>query len=195
MALALDPAELTRIEQRMAAECQAMPAAEALGRLLEAASWLVIVGQDGRIRAIQVLGRRRQPAVTARARASRPAVEAAELRDGRIVLGHGSPVALRVEAGEVTPQQLLDVALRDVDPVVRSDAVRVGLRVLATDRDLERTILETLDGFDDDALARVLATAVGAGSEDLVLLLAKEGGDHPIGRRARALVGRVGGNP
>jgi hypothetical protein len=190
MAVALEAPAVVRVEQRLAREQGAMPVADVVSRSLGAQSWMLVVRSDGRLRAISILGARDAASPAARIDAP-PADSGVVAADGRIRVAPESVVALRIRATRATPQQLLDLALRDADPVVRADAARAGLRAMAADRTLERSVEGMLDGFTDAALARLAATAVGDGAADLLAVVAAEARDRPIGRRARAVLDLV----
>ena len=189
MAVVLEPPAVTRVEQRLASE-RGVPIADVVSRSIGAESWVLVVAGDGRLRAISILGARDVTSPVAPVDGSH-ADSGPAFADGRITLAPESVVAIRVGGTQATPQQLLELALRDADPVVRTDAVRAGLRAIAADRDLERAVMAMLDGFDDGALARLVTTAAGDGAEELLALVAHEVGDRSIGRRARAVLDRV----
>jgi hypothetical protein len=185
MAIALDRPTVTTVERRLAHD-MALPDAVTRG-LGGVASWTLTVGADGRLRGITVL----VPALVLPPGPPVPRRPDAPPLDRPLRIPAGGALARIAGAAAITPRQLADVALRNDDPGLRAEAVRVGVDAMLDDPGLESAFLAALDGVDDAGLARALAGIAGDAAPGLVSLVAERAGGRPLGRRAARVLERL----
>jgi hypothetical protein len=187
MAIALDRPAVAQVERRLAHDLD-LPLPEAVTRRLGGiASWTLILGDDGRLRAITVLA----PSIAPPSGPPAPRRPAPTPFDRPIPLPAGGALARVVGATSATPRQLADLALRRDDAELRAEAVRVGVDAMARDPALEAAVLAALDGVDDAALARAVAGIAGDAADGLLSLVADRAAGRPLGRRAARIRGRL----
>ncbi|MGH7894726.1 MAG: hypothetical protein ACREQL_08655 [Candidatus Binatia bacterium] len=193
MVLSLDAAAVAEVGRALARDRAVMPRADALVRQLGAPSWILTFGEDGRLRAVTVLGDRQSllpPAATARV----PAPPSGPLERAFALPPHGA-LARALGASTATGQQLADLALRQNDPELRAEAVRVAVEAAMRDPGLESALLAAFDGIDDRTLAGGLASVAGDGAAGLVSLVVEQARGRPLGLRARRVLAQLGRTP
>jgi hypothetical protein len=157
-------------------------------------SWMLTVGDDGRLRAITVLGPTTGPSATEPAPvAPRPPRAAIPPLDRPLPLPPGGVLARIVGGTTVTARQLADLALRRDDPDVRAEAVRAGVDAMLSDPSLEAAFLGALDGVDDAGLARAVTGIAGEATDGLLSLVVERARGRPLGLRAVRVLERVRG--
>lgn len=186
VALNLDGRAVAQVARAVEAD-PAMPLVERVSRHLGVASWTLRLDDQGRLRGITVLGALSPPAEPAP-----PPIELPPPLERLYPLSPGGPLARLVGSATATGRQLADLALRQNDPEIRGEAVRVAVDAMMRDPALERTLLGTLDALSDAALADLVASA-GGGASGLVSVVAERARGRPLGRRAAALLARLGG--
>lgn len=192
MAIALDRPTVARVEHVLERDRGRMPLPEALTRRLGVESWMLTLDETGRIRAITVLASGIVPPATVEAPPASAAVSASPLDRSYPVPPSGA--LARLLGTTATGRQLADLALRNDDPAIRSEAVGVAVDALMRDAALEHALLASLEAMDDGALARALASVAGDGATGLASLVAERARGRPLGRRAaRVLDHLIGG--
>jgi len=186
MAVTLDGRAVAEVARPVAAD-PAMPLVERVSRRLGVASWTLRLDDHGRLRGITVLGALPPPDEPAS-----PPVELPPPLERLYPLSPGGPLARLVGSETATGRQLADLALRQDDPEIRGEAVRVAVDAMMRDPALERALLGALDGVGDAELADLVASAGGCAS-GLVSVVAERARGRPLGRRAAALLGRLRG--
>jgi hypothetical protein len=193
MALALDATAVVHLERVLPRDLSRMALPDAVARRLGVDSWLLTFGDDGRLRSVTVLG----PRPSLGPAEPRPAAPGAALPPlaRTFTLPDGGPLARRIGATTATGLQLADLALREPDPDVRADAVRVAVDAAMQDPALERALLEALAAFDDRTLAHAVADAAGEGAAGLMALVAERARGRPLGVRAAAVLRQLAPAP
>jgi hypothetical protein len=188
MAISLDATTVAQVERVLARDRVAMPLPEALTRRLGVESWMLTLGPDGKLRAITVLADGIAPPV----QMAEPRRAAVHPLDRDLPLPPGGVLARILGAPTATGRQLADLALRRDDPEIRGEAVRVAVDAMMRDPSLEAALLGALDRLDDGALARALESVAGDAAPSLVSLVAERARGRPLGRRASAVLARLG---
>ncbi len=187
--MTLDGRTIAQVEQAVAGDQAAMPLAERLSRRLGAASWLIRLDEAGRLRGVTVLKTPAAPEPS-RSETASPLPEPGSPLDRAYPLAADGVLARLVGGPTATGRQLADLALRQDDPQVRGEAVRVAVDAMMRDPALEQTLLGTLDGVDDRHLANLVASA-GAGASGLLSVVVERARGRPLGQRAAALLAHL----
>jgi hypothetical protein len=195
MAIALDRPAVVQVERRLRHPELEMSTSDAVTRGLGGVeSWMLTIGDDGRLRAITILGPATGPP------AGEPAPVAPRARrvelpplDRPLALPAGGVLARIVGGTTVTARQLADLALRRDDPEIRAEAVRAGVDAMLSDPALEAAFLGALDGVDDAGLARAVAGIAGEATDGLLSLVAERARGRPLGLRAVRVLERMRG--
>jgi hypothetical protein len=188
MAISLDATAVAQVERVLARDRMAMPLPEALTRELGVESWMLTLGPDGKLRAITVLA----DAIRSPVEKSEPRPVAGHPLDRMLPLPPAGVLAKILGAPTATGRQLADLALRQDDPDVRGEAMRVAVDAMMRDPALEGALLGALDALDDDALAHALESVAGEAAPALLSLVADRARGRPLGRRARSVLTRFG---
>jgi hypothetical protein len=191
MAIALDGGTVAQVERRLVRERLDMSLPDAVTRGLGGVeSWMLTLGDDGRLRAVTILAPKMAP-LPAETRRPRP-IEVPPL-DRTFALPPDGVIARIVGGTVATGRQLADLALRRDDAEIRAEAVRVGVDAMLRDPALETAFLGAVDGVDDAGLARVVTSIAGEAGDGLVSLVAERARGRPIGDRAARILERLRG--
>jgi hypothetical protein len=190
MALALDRATVAHVERLVAGD--RMPLPEALSRRLGVESWMLTLGEDGRLRAITILAAEMAPlpAEPPVVRAPPPALPPLERP---IRLPPDGVLARIVGGATATGRQLADLALRRDDAEIRGEAVRAAVDAMLEDPSLERALLEPLEAVDDAVIAQAVSGIAGEAATELLSIVAERAPARPLGRRAARVLERLRG--
>lgn len=189
MAIALDRATVVQVERRLVHDDMSLPDAVTRG-LGGVESWMLTVGDDGRLRAIAILAPAMGPLPPEPPRP--PRVELPPL-ERPLPLPAGGVLARIVGGTTVTGRQLADLALRRDDAEIRAEAVRVGVDAMLNDPALEAAFLGALEGVDDAGLARAVTGIAGDASDGLLSVVVERARGRPLGLRAARILERVRG--
>ncbi len=195
MAIALDRTTVVQVEHRLRVHELDMSTSDAVTRGLGGiASWTLTVGDDGRLRAITILGPATGPPATEPAPVgSRPRRVELPPLDRPLPIPPGGVLARIVGGTTVTARQLADLALRRDDAEIRAEAVRAGVDAMLSDPSLEAAFLGALDGVDDAGLARAVTGIAGEATDGLLSLVVERARGRPLGLRAVRVLERVRG--
>jgi hypothetical protein len=169
-----------------------VPLADALGRLLVGQSF-VLRYTDAGLRGVRFLGNSTATIVPASAPIS---ADPADLREvppsGAQEASHrpvaiGGRLARAIGADHANFSDVVDVAMRNADPRVRADALRIGFRILDSEPELQQSVLYTLDHWGNDQLAGWLTAVAGEYAADVAHRTAKTARWDPLRRRAEAV--------
>lgn len=188
MAISLDASSVAQVERILERDRADMPLPDALTRRLGVESWMLTLGPDGKLRAITVLA----DALVHPPRLPEPDRFAGHPLDRRLPLPPAGVLTRLLGAPTATGRQLADLALRRDDPEVRGEAVRVAVDAMMRDPSLEGALLGPLDGVDDGAIAQALEGVAGDGATGLLSIVAERAHGRPLGRRAAAVLARLG---
>lgn len=183
-----------REPREVSGDYDGVPLPEALHRLLGEQNFTLTYGDQGRLRAIKLLGGPQEPPptlVTAPAAPPSTAPNPANLAD---LLQHHPPVrvdgvlAQALGTENVTLTQLVDTALHHADAGVRSDAVRTGVRAIEADAPLRDAIVSAVGTLDDQVLTTVLRNAAGEHASEVVAQMLGTMHTPELRKRALALL-------
>jgi hypothetical protein len=104
----------------------------------------------------------------------------------RPVTIHGA-LAQSLGADSMSFSDVTAVAVRDPDPAVRAEALRVGLGILEDESELSASFLEVLEQRDDAALADWLTRVAGDNALEIARGMERETGIEALRLRARAI--------
>jgi hypothetical protein len=180
-----------------------VPLADALQRLLVGQSFSLTYGSAG-LRGVRFLGNSTATLIPA----SSPPISSdpADLLEvppsGAQDASHrpvaiGGRLARAIGADHANFSDVIDVAMRNADPRVRADALRIGFRILDSEPELQQSVLYVLDHWGNDQLAGWLTTVAGEYAGDIAHRTAKSARWDPLRRRAEAVerVIQAGGAP
>lgn len=130
-------------------------------------------------------------AAEAQGEASDP-VAAADASQRRVPIDPA--LARAIGADSTSFSDITAVAVRDPNPAVRADALRVGLDILESEPDLSKSFLQVLEQRDDAALADWLTRVAGDRALELARLTASESRNDTLRQRAAAVQRRLEAN-
>ena len=183
------------------AALDAVPLHEALGRLLGEQSFTLTYGEGGRLKAIELKGGpvAKSPSSESASAShhggdagkgpARWAAIASAFNDGGSVPVSG---LLRQVAG--TDKASWDFVLRMTgakDPMVKSEAIRAGVRAVENDDDMRESLLAILRSMDDQELAtfvRAMAGSINDDPESIMKAIARASRDDEVRARAHDVV-------
>jgi hypothetical protein len=169
-----------------------VPLEEALSRLLAGQSFVLSYGPTG-LRGVRFLGSSDVVLVPATSPIAADPADLLEVPPSGAQAASHRPVAIggrlarAIGADQANFSSLIEVAMRNDDPRVRADALRVGFRILDSEPELQESVLYVLDHWGNDQLAGWLATVAGEYAEDIARRTAKSARWSPLRRRAEAV--------
>ncbi len=116
-----------------------------------------------------------------------PETETGSLAASHRSVAIGGRLARAVGADQTSFSEIMGVALQGPDARTRADALRVALRILDAEPELQGDLLRTLDGFDDAALAGWLGRTAGEHASEVARRAARTAGSGAIRQRAAAV--------
>jgi hypothetical protein len=165
-----------REPREVTAEFEAVPLAEALGRLLGDQNFALVYDKQGKLRAVKLLGGPLAGGSAPAAVASPPAAPAAKTPiDLREMLSNHPPVpvhgrlAQTLGSDSATLQQLMELGFHNEDPTIRAEALRAGVQTLEGDPTIRQAVIGALNSFDDAALSSLLRGAAGPNAEEVAM--------------------------
>jgi len=183
------------------AELDAVPLREALGRLLGEQSFTLTYGENGRLKAIELKG---GPGARAPS-GSTPASHGGGHDAGKGPARWAAIASTFTDAGPVPVNGLLrqvagsdkaswDFVLRmtgATDPIVKSEAIRTGVRAVENDDDMRESLLAILRSMDDQELAtfvRAMAGSINDDPESIMKAIARASRTDEVRARAHDVV-------
>ena len=193
MALVLDGPTVVQIARTLERDRATMPLAEAVNRRLGVESWVLRLDGTGRLCGVVVLAPPvlALPDLVPEPPPPPPAPPANPLEHVH-PLPEGGPLARLVGGPGASGRQLLDIALRHDDPEIRGEAVGAAVDALLRDPALEQSVLASLGGVDDGALAQSLAGIAGEAASGLLSVVVERARGRPLGERAARIFQRLG---
>jgi hypothetical protein len=165
-----------REQREVTAEFEAVPLAEALGRLLGDQNFALVYDKEGHLRAVKLLGGPLAGGVaTPIPAAVAPPPPAKTPIDIRDMLSNHPPVpvhgrlAQALGTNSATLQQLMELGFHNEDPTVRAEALRAGVQTLEGEPTLRQAVIGALNSFDDAALSTLLRGAAGPNAEEVAM--------------------------
>jgi hypothetical protein len=165
-----------REPREITAEFDAVPLAEALGRLLGDQNFALVYDKGGALRAVKLLGGPLAGAGAAPAAAPPPPAPVSQTPiDLREMLSNHPPVpvhgrlAQTLGSDSATLQQLMELGFHNEDPTVRAEALRAGVQTLEGEPTLRQAVIGALNSFDDAALTTLLRGAAGPNAEEVAM--------------------------
>jgi hypothetical protein len=169
-------------------EFEDVPLSDALHRLLGDQNFALVYGEDGRLRAVKLLGGPQgppSPGGPASLASTGPAgVPPAKTYDvvgtlTGLVMSHPPvPVSGRLAqalgSSSASLQQLIDAGLRHQDASVRSEAMRQSLRVIEAEPEFHTAALDALKGMGDADIGNLLRGVAGANAEEVATHVASQ---------------------
>jgi len=164
----------------VSAEFEAVPLGEALHRLLGDQNFALVFADNGRLKALRLLGEAEGLAAAPPSGAAPPApatppqVAAADLAT---LLARHAPVPV---AGRLAPllgassasfAQLVDLTLHQDDADVRAEALTTAVSTLEMDPTLLAAVVDELDTVDDGALHTLFGNVAGEHAEEIAMLI------------------------
>jgi hypothetical protein len=167
------------------------PLADALPRLLAGQSFMLTYGTTG-LKGVKLLNGSDLtpwviPAGVPGWTDPEPTEETGSLAASHRLVAIGGRLARAMGAEQTSFSEITAVALQSPDARVRADALRIALRILSDEPELQGDLVRTLDGFDDAALARWLERTAGEHAPEVARRAAKSAGSGPIRQRAAAV--------
>jgi hypothetical protein len=180
----------TLAAERRSVRLEAVPLVDALPRLLQGQSFVLIYNGAGGLKGIRFLESSTAPwwVPVPETTASTPEVD----RSGSLAGSHRpvpvSGLLASALGADVTDfGTIMGVALQAGDARLRDDALRVGLRVLDAEPELRADVLRRLDGLDDASLAAWLTQVARDHAEEVAGRTARMARSRPLRRRAAAV--------
>ncbi len=137
-----------------------VPLQDGLTRLLGAQNFLLTFRDDGRLRSLTLLGGAVEAAGATRVAKTTPETVPPPAVANPDLMQRTVPVTGRIRdlVGDdtATLQQLMDLALRQEDPMVRYEALSAGLNGIDGQADLRGRVIASLQQTDDQALESLL---------------------------------------
>jgi len=178
--------------REVSADFDAVPLPEALDRLLGSQNFTLIYGENGNLRAVQLLGEARNPAPRPPETPITPDMYPHDIMAvylGRsVTLPPGSRLRQLLAASTATLRQVVDVGLRHPDAAVRAEAVHMAMQVAESDPQLRAALAESVSGIDDNTLSGVVRQAAGEHAEEVVSIVASETAIGPLRVKANAIL-------
>jgi hypothetical protein len=179
-----------------------VPVADALTRLLVGQSF-VLRYTDAGLRGVRFLGNSGATLVAASPPISSDPADLLEVPPSSAQEASNRPVAIggrlarAIGTDRANFSEVIDVAMRNADPRVRADALRIGFRILDSEPELQQSVLYVLDHWGNDQLAGWLTAVAGEYAGDIAHRTAKSARWDPLRRRAEAVerVIQAGGAP
>ena len=183
-----------------------VPLDEGLRRLLGTLSFALVYGQDGRLRTIELRGGPQERATSPAAAGSdaqpgpipsRPGVEEATDVLRKFAEG-GQPIPVRgrlaraLGADAVPFSSLVQAAVGQDDPRVRTEALRTGLRALESDRNVREAFTTLLDTIGDDELVQVMRNMAKDRAVEFTNAIARGAHEDAVKARATSIAKLVG---
>lgn len=168
----------------VSAEFEAVPLSAALHRLLGEQSFALIYGPDGELRAINVLpasdatgpkpiASPPPPTLPPTGEPANPVARWREMFAEHPAVRVSGKLALALGGAKVSFKDLMSAMIQNDDPEVRSDALRVGMHLLATDSGMRAVLLGVWGTLSDSEMARVRTVTGGPSWRRLLVFAAR----------------------
>jgi hypothetical protein len=166
-----------RDSRSVTARFDRVPLSQALDRMLAGQNYALIYGEDGRLRAIPLLGGpglAASPVFTTRPGqfSGPPPADVAELLAQPVPVA--GPVADALGSPTASLSQLAQLWLREEDAAVRAQSVRTGFRALEAAPELRAATVDLANTYSDADLARLVRSFAGARAEELLDMIASQ---------------------
>ena len=184
------------------AEFEAVPLGEALHRLLGDQNFALVFADNGRLKALRLLGEAEGLAAAppsgaappAPVRTTPPQVAATDLAT---LLARHAPVPV---AGRLAPllgsssasfAQLVDLTLHQDDADVRAEALGTAVSTLEMDPTLLAAVVDELDTVDDGALHTLLGNVAGEHAEEIAMQILTQARANELRVKASSILQRL----
>jgi hypothetical protein len=169
-----------------------VPLADALSRLLAGQSFTLTYTTAG-LKGVRFVGSTNATLVAASPPISSDPADLLEVPPSAAQQASERPVAIggrlarAIGSDRANFSDVIDVAMRNADPRVRADALRIGFRILDSEPELQASVLYVLDHWGNDQLAGWLTTVAGDYAGDVAHRAATRARWTPLRRRAEAV--------
>jgi len=179
-----------------------VPLPQALHRLLGDQNFTLTYGDGGRLKVIELLGEGGAPVPPARSASpsapppteeSGPAARMLAAVERHTSVPLSGVLSETLGAERASLRQLFDLATREEDPVIRSEALRVAIAAVDQDAALTEHVTRALAQMDDEQLTAFVRVIAGERAGDFARQVAAQAHTPMLRTRAQGVVGRLAG--